>query len=65
MPLVDSSLCKGCSICIEMCPRKSLIVSSNAGPSGYRHPVYVGGCIGCRVCEWFCPDFAIAVRCEA
>ncbi|MEM2235158.1 MAG: 4Fe-4S dicluster domain-containing protein [Desulfurococcaceae archaeon] len=65
IPLIDNSLCKGCIICIEMCPRKSLVVSSNVGPLGYKYPAYVSGCIGCRVCEWFCPDFAIVVRCEA
>ncbi|MCD6085118.1 MAG: 4Fe-4S binding protein [Desulfurococcales archaeon] len=64
VPVVDVGLCKGCGICVDVCPRQALVLSTNPGPSGYRYSEYVGGCIGCRMCEWLCPDFAIVVRCE-
>ncbi len=62
--IVDTSLCKGCAICVEMCPANALKMSEKPGPRGYHNPVQVGECRGCRICEKFCPDFAIAIACE-
>ncbi len=62
--VVDSRLCKGCAICVELCPAKALRLSDELSPAGYRNPVLVGKCVGCRTCEAFCPDFAIAVVCN-
>ncbi len=62
-PVVNLDLCKGCGICVELCPRKALVLSDDLSPRGYRYPRIVGGCVGCRMCENFCPDFAIAVVC--
>ncbi len=62
--VIDSKLCKGCGICVELCPMKALELSSELSPSGYRNPVQVSKCVGCRTCELYCPDFAIAVVCS-
>ena len=61
--VVDRYLCKGCAICVDMCPHKALKMSSDVGPRGYHYPVLVGNCRGCRICEMYCPDFAICVIC--
>ena len=53
--------CKGCSYCIEFCPRKVLELSKQLNKIGI-HPPRVKDsslCVGCSVCEEICPDFAI------
>ncbi len=54
---VYQSWCKKCGICAAFCPTKALEI----GPAGnpvWKHPDL---CIGCRMCELRCPDFAIEV----
>jgi len=49
--------CKGCRICVELCPTKTLELDD-------RFKVVVAHperCIGCRMCELRCPDLAISV----
>ena len=60
---VDINLCKGCGICIAMCPRKVLTMSSDISPRGFHYPILNGECIGCHICEFYCPDFAIRSVC--
>jgi indolepyruvate ferredoxin oxidoreductase beta subunit len=50
--------CKGCDICVRMCPEKCLELTEEqtviiAQPEK---------CTGCRICEWLCPDFAIKLH---
>lgn len=56
--------CKGCTYCIEFCPKKVLKVSPEINSKGYHIPV-VGSpenCICCKLCELICPDFCIFVE---
>ncbi len=52
--------CKGerCSICVRVCPERCLAI----GPTDAVFVSAPDACTGCRLCELFCPDFAIAVR---
>ncbi len=61
---VDTFLCKGCGICVEMCPRKVFEWSKELSEKGvhYPIPVHAEKCVKCKLCELLCPDFAIAVR---
>jgi 2-oxoglutarate ferredoxin oxidoreductase subunit delta len=61
---VNSDWCKGCHICVEVCPRQVLEVDEGAFLRGF-HPVWVArleDCTICRQCELLCPDLAIIVE---
>lgn len=55
---VTEAWCKGCDICVKMCPERCLAMNS----SEIVELVRPEDCTGCRLCEWLCPDFAIAVH---
>jgi 2-oxoglutarate ferredoxin oxidoreductase subunit delta len=52
--------CKGCSICVEFCPKKILTLDE----LGKIHVIDKSLCIHCSQCELRCPDFAIRVKKE-
>lgn len=54
---VNKKWCKACGICIEFCPKSVLAF----GEDGKVEAVKPDDCIGCRLCELRCPDFAIEV----
>jgi len=49
--------CKGCGLCVGICPSGLLKVSEKLNEMGY-HPVeYCGsGCTGCGLCYTLCPE---------
>ncbi|MDR3564088.1 MAG: 4Fe-4S binding protein [Negativicutes bacterium] len=50
--------CKSCGVCIAYCPKK-VLGFDDAGKISVIDPE---ACIGCRMCELRCPDFAIDVE---
>jgi 2-oxoglutarate ferredoxin oxidoreductase subunit delta len=50
--------CKRCNICVEICPKDSLVLTHDA-------IIEVEDCIRCGLCERYCPDLAIEVLPEA
>jgi 2-oxoglutarate ferredoxin oxidoreductase subunit delta len=46
--------CKRCNICVEICPKASLLLTHDA-------IIEATDCIRCGLCERYCPDLAIAV----
>jgi 2-oxoglutarate ferredoxin oxidoreductase subunit delta len=60
---INPNWCKGCYICIDVCPRNVLEIDQTTFQKG-RHPVLVArpeDCTVCRQCELLCPDLAIMV----
>lgn len=56
-------LCKGCGICIYLCPKKCIKYSKDLGY--YKTPaveVEIEKCIACFICERSCPDCAIKIQ---
>lgn len=59
---VDVDRCKGCYLCITVCPKKCIEKSSEFSKTGYYPAKYSGdGCIACMSCARICPDLAISV----
>jgi 2-oxoglutarate ferredoxin oxidoreductase subunit delta len=61
--VIDSKLCKGCHICIALCPQSVLVKSEEVDNRGFFLPevANLDACTVCRICELECPDFAISV----
>ncbi len=63
--VVEAERCKGCELCVVVCPPRNLRLTRAFNRGGY-HPVEFsfhgerGDCTGCGLCYWVCPDFAIA-----
>jgi len=57
MVVISAEDCKGCSLCVEVCPPQVLRISEVLNRMGY-HPVeYLGSdCTGCGVCFYVCPE---------
>jgi 2-oxoglutarate ferredoxin oxidoreductase subunit delta len=62
--VIDSERCKGCELCIGVCPQHVIRMSESFNAKGYRSAQLadpVGACTGCGVCAIICPDVAITV----
>lgn len=58
---IDIELCKGCLLCIPVCPPGVLDMSTAVNSKGYRYPLLRDGCTGCELCAKVCPDFCFDV----
>ncbi|MCF6096004.1 4Fe-4S binding protein [Thermovorax subterraneus] len=60
--IIDKDRCKGCGLCIEVCPKKVLFFDNDSvNVLGY-HPVAAKeGCIACGFCATVCPDVVFTI----
>ncbi len=59
---VDKEKCKGCGLCVSVCPKKVLKQGDKINTKGYNYTIqFKEGCIGCKMCAEMCPDVAITV----
>jgi len=60
---IDQVLCKGCQICMEFCPKKSISPADKLNAAGYLPASYndKGECTGCAICALVCPEVCIEV----
>ncbi len=54
---VNGELCKGCQLCIGVCPKSVIAISEKLNNASY-HPAYYTGenCTGCSLCYYACPE---------
>lgn len=62
--IIDELICKGCELCVSVCPKNVLKLSeTKINPSGYNPAESVNDdCIACQSCAKMCPDCAITVE---
>ncbi len=69
---IDKELCKGCYLCISVCPNHLIAISDKLNQKGYYPAEFaeINGkgdneeackCTGCTLCAIICPDVAIEV----
>ncbi len=60
---IDIERCKGCGLCVAVCPKNVLEVSEQVNTKGY-FPAYQArpeDCVVCAICCTMCPDVAITI----
>ena len=61
--VIDTEAFKGCDLCIDACPPQVLVMTTHELNSrGYRYPLLLAGCTGCKACSQICPDFVFQVH---
>lgn len=59
---LNTKRCKGCYLCVSVCPVKALSPSGVLGEQGYETvKVDEEKCITCGSCYRMCPDYAIEI----
>jgi len=60
--IIDTERCKGCGLCVVVCPKEDIAISERANKSGY-FPAEAtnANCTGCAMCAIICPDAVITV----
>lgn len=59
----DETLCKGCGLCVSVCPKKILKLSNRYNSKGYSVAECINqeDCIACAFCATMCPETLIEV----
>ncbi len=61
----NEALCKGCGLCVSVCPKKIIALQEDKLNAKGCHPAGVENmeaCIACAFCATMCPDCVITVE---
>jgi 2-oxoglutarate ferredoxin oxidoreductase subunit delta len=63
--IIDMERCKGCGLCVTVCPKGCILISKHVNKAGY-FPAEPAGppmadCTGCAMCAIICPEAVIEV----
>ena len=63
---IDREKCKGCQLCISVCPKQCIAASKGLNEKGYYPAEFTQAegeecCTACTLCALICPDIAIEV----
>lgn len=60
---IDTAICKGCGLCVSVCPKNVLEMSNEISLNGYFPACQARpeDCIHCAICCTMCPDVAITI----
>jgi 2-oxoglutarate ferredoxin oxidoreductase subunit delta len=63
--IIDTERCKGCGLCITVCPKGNIAISAESNKSGY-FPAETknGECTACTRCAIVCPEAIIEIYLE-
>jgi 2-oxoglutarate ferredoxin oxidoreductase subunit delta len=63
--VINTERCKGCRLCITVCPKKNITVAQDSNKSGYFPAQALNvGCTACTQCAIICPEGIIEVLLE-
>ena len=63
--IVSELYCKGCGLCVEVCPQKIIELDPEKLTSKGYHPAMLtdeSQCTACTFCALICPEVAITVE---
>lgn len=60
---INTSLCKGCGLCVYVCPKQILKLADEVTAKGYHISTMtdIESCIACASCATICPDSCIEI----
>jgi 2-oxoglutarate ferredoxin oxidoreductase subunit delta len=60
--IINIERCKGCGLCVAVCPKSCIVISKKSNKSGY-FPAEAKNtdCTGCAMCAIICPEVVIEV----
>jgi 2-oxoglutarate ferredoxin oxidoreductase subunit delta len=60
---IDRERCKGCYLCVGVCPKASLMIESSLNKKGFKPAGFKKGavCAGCCLCATMCPECCIEI----
>lgn len=64
---IDENRCKGCELCVSVCPKEILVINKEKTNANAYYPASVkdiSKCIGCQSCARICPEVAIQIEKE-